>query len=349
MLLKTKGLVKELCSASFVSGYELSEQNNVILGYLQKHNIPYEIDSIGNIVFQKSGNGEKTLMLIAHYDEIGFAVKYIDDNGYVYFSAVGSVDTSILCGQKVIILHEGQQVVGVIGTKPIHMINQNRKEKKSPDISDLWIDIGAIDKEEAVKHVAVGDPISFYSDFTELTEDIFTSKSIDNRVGVVVLFSVYEQIRNAKVNYQCIYFVLSSQEELGLRGARTAGYTINPDTCIAIDVTHATDYPTISKNKYGDVRLNRGAVIPIGSNFNTSLQKKLRGVAAALSKPYQIESLPSYSGTDIFEVQLTRGGVCSGLISIPCRYMHSPIEVASFRDLQSAIDIISNYSISKNE
>ena len=343
MLLKTKELVKELCSASFVSGYEITEQNNVLLGYLQQHNIPYEIDSIGNIIFQKSGNGEETLMLIAHYDEIGFAVKYIDDNGYVYFSASGGVDASILRSQKVVIMHDGQPVDGVIGAKPIHMTNQKRSEKNTLDISDLWIDIGVIGKEDVGKYVSVGDPISFYPNFAELKDRIFTSKSIDNRVGVAVLFSVYEKIRNANVNYKCIYFVLSSQEELGLRGARIAGYNIYPEVCIAIDVTHATDYPSVSKSKYGDIKLNQGVVIPTGSNFTPSVQKCLRKNADKNDIPYQVESLPGYSGTDISEIQLARGGCRSGLISVPCRYMHTSVEIASYNDIEASVEVLSAF------
>ncbi len=344
-----KDLIKELCSASYVSGSEVSDNDNILLEYLNSHNIPYEVDAIGNIIFQKTGNGEKVLMLIAHYDEVGFSVKYIDDNGYIYFSPVGGIDTSILLGQKVVINHDGLSVYGVVGVKPVHMKDLGRNKNNEPDISDMWIDIGVKNKEDIKKCVSVGDSVSFYPNFTELKDGFFTSKSIDDRVGVAVLLSVYEKIQNANVNYKCIFFVLSSQEELGLRGARAAGYKINPDTCIAIDVTHATDYPTIKKNKHGDVRLNRGAVIPIGSNFNPSVQKKLKDVAFAHNRPYQIESLPSYSGTDISEIQLTRGGCRSGLISIPCRYMHSPIEVASFQDIQSVMDIILSYCLYETE
>ena len=338
-----KELIKYLCAASFVSGGDISDQNNALVGYMQQHYIPYEIDAVGNVVFRKTGKGERTLMLVAHYDEIGFAVKYIDDNGYVYFSAVGGVDTSILRGQKDIIIHDGQPVAGVIGSKPIHMINQKRNEKNHTDISDLWIDIGVKNKEDINKYVSIGDPVSFYPNYTELEEGVFTSKSIDNRVGVAVLLSVYEEIRSVDVGYKCIYFVLSSQEELGLRGARVAGHTINPDVCIAIDVTHATDYPTINKYKYGDIKINKGFVIPIGSNFSLSLQNKLKELAIEHNIPYQIESLPGYSGTDIAEIQLSRGGCLSGLISIPCRYMHTPVEVASYGDVLSVVEILKYY------
>lgn len=340
-----KKLIKELCSASFVSGCEVSDKNNVLLKYLKSHNIPYEIDAIGNILFQKTGKGEKVLMLVAHYDEIGFSVKYIDDNGYIYFSPVGGIDVSILHGQKVVIKHNGSFVNGVIGVKPIHMRDSGRNRHNEIDISDLWIDIGVTDKEIVENLISVGDQISFSSNYTDLNNDVFTSKSIDNRVGVATLLSVYKKIKNKDVNFKSICFVLSSQEELGLRGARVAGYTIKPDVCIAIDVTHATDFPTINKHKYGDIKINKGAVIPIGSNFSNSLQKELKVLAGKCNILYQIESIPNFSGTDISEIQLSRGGCVSGLISIPCRYMHTPVEMASYGDVQCVIDILSLFCV----
>lgn len=340
-----KELIKELCSTPIISGCEISDEDKGIMRYLKQHKIPFEIDAIGNIVFQKNGNGNKTLMLVAHYDEIGFAVKYIDKDGYIYFSTVGDIDISILRGQKVVIIHNGHTVDGVIGVKPIHMTNHEHNKSNSLDVSDMWIDVGAAGKEEINKLVAVGDYISFPPNYTELNDDCFTSKSIDDRVGVATLFSIYEKIRNADVAFKTINFVLSSQEELGMRGAKVAGYTINPDVCIAIDVTHATDYPSVNKHKYGDVQLNQGSVIPTGSCFNSSLQNKLRNIAIENNIPFQIESLPSYCGNDISEIQVSRKGCASGLITIPCRYMHTPIEIASYKDIHSTICILSTFCI----
>ena len=338
-------LIKSLCCSSFVSGCDKLNQSDTIIDQLKNRNIPYEQDVIGNVIFKKEGNGEKTLMLVAHYDEIGFSVKYIDDNGYIYFSAIGGIDTSILRGQRVVITHDGQPIHGVIGAKPVHMMNNTRnRNNKSIDISDLWIDIGVSENANVRDCVSVGDTISFLPCFMELKDNLISSKSIDNRVGVAALFLLYEGLRNVKnIDYKNIYFVLSSQEELGLRGAQIAGYNINPDICIAIDVTHSTDYPTINKNKYGDIRLNKGAVIPFGSSFSSSLQKKLICIAKKYDIPYQIESLPGHSGTDISVIQLSRGGCESGLISIPCRYMHTPIELASYNDTKSAADILLKY------
>lgn len=340
-----KELIKKLCSSQCVSGCEITDEDNGIIELLKQHNIPYEIDPIGNVVFQKKGNGEKTLMLVAHYDEIGFAVKYIDEDGFVYFSAVGGIDISILRGQRVVIMHDGHAVDGVIGVKPIHMINHERNKNNNLDVSDMWIDIGLAENEEINKLVSVGDYISFPANFTDLNDELFTSKSIDNRVGVATLFSIYERIRLVDVAFNSIYFVLSSQEELGMRGAKVAGYSINPDLCIAIDVTHATDYPSVNKHKFGDIKLNYGAVIPVGSNFNSSIQNKLKNIATEKNIPFQTESIPGYSGTDISEIQVSRKGCNSGLISIPCRYMHTPIEIASYNDIHSAICILSDFCI----
>ena len=141
-------------------------------------------------------------------------------------------------------------------------------------------------------------------------------------------------------------FVLSVQEELGLRGAKIAGYHINPDVCIAVDATHATDYPTVDKKKNGDIRLNSGCVIPIGANFNNVVQNRLKSIAKQKSLAVQTEAIPCNSGTDIADVQLSRNGVKTGLISIPCRYMHSPVEIASYIDIQSAVDILSDFCFS---
>ena len=340
-----KELIKKLCSHSYVSGCEISVEDNGIIGYLKQHEIPYEVDAIGNIIFQKNGNGDETLMIVAHYDEIGFSVKYIDQDGYVFFSTVGDIDISILRGQKVVVIHNGSAVAGVIGVKPIHMINHERNKNNNLDVSDMWIDIGSAGREKINDLVSIGDYVSFSENFSELNDELFTSKSLDNRVGIAILLSVYERIRHNDIAFKSIYFVLSSQEELGMRGAKVAGYKINPDLCIAIDVTHATDYPGVNKHKYGDIKLNKGAVIPIGSSFNSSIQNKLRNIAIEKAIPYQIESIPGCCGSDISEIQVSRMGCRSGFAGIPCRYMHTPIELASYKDIRSAIDILSTFCV----
>lgn len=339
--MKLINIIRDLCSASFVSGFEILDEDNVIVQYLKEYKIPFRADNMGNLIFSKEGGGNGILMLVAHYDEIGLSIKYIDDNGFIYFSTIGGVDISMLIGQRVVIYHEGHTINGVIGARPVHMLHQEHNKNDNIDISDLWVDIGVRCREEAENMVSVGDPISFFPNFSEIGHNLFTSKSIDNRSGVATLLAVYDKIKDNTIGYKKIYFVLSSQEELGMRGARVAGYSINPDICIAVDVTHATDYPTINKRKYGDVSIGHGAVIPIGSNFSASIQKFMKKIASERKIDYQTEATPSHSGTDIAEIQMVRDGCKSGLISIPCRYMHTPTEIASYDDLHSAIDILS--------
>ena len=344
-ILNMESLIKKLCNSSFVSGFEQQGSRTVLLDYLEKCHIPFEQDVVGNVILTKKGAGESSLMLVAHYDEVGFTVRYVDDNGFIYFSAIGGIDTSILRGQKVVISHNGIAVEGVIGAKPIHMINQtkNVNSNKTIDISDLWIDIGVTDREKIKSLVSIGDSISFSQNYSKLQGDTFTSKSIDNRAGVVALLELYSRLQEVKTRYRTIYFLFSAQEELGLRGARVVGYNINPDICIAIDVTHATDYPTVNKNKYGDIRLNHGAVIPIGPNFDYAIQNSLRSTAKDHGILFQVESIPGHSGTDISEIQLVRGGRVSGQISVPCRYMHTPVELATISDIEAVEAILEEF------
>lgn len=339
-----KKLIKELTSISAPSGYEHIATNH-ILNCISKSGIctNIEVDTLGNIYFKKQGKKEKTLMLVAHYDEIGLAVKFIDECGYIYFTAIGGIDTNILRGQKVIITHGDTQIHGVVGAIPIHISShQKRGGNTDSEIGDLWIDIGANCKNDAEQLVSIGDPITFFPNFSELPNDLFTTKSIDNRAGLATLLYVYRKIQETETDYT-IFFVASAQEELGLRGVKTAAYSITPNVCITIDTTHATDYSAINKRKHGYIGLGNGAVIPKGPNFNFLLQQELCDIANINHIKHQIESISGHSGTDAAEAQLSKGGCETGLISIPCRYMHTPVEIASVNDIKSVIEILLNY------
>ncbi len=336
-------ILRPLCDALVVSGYEKTSENTVSK-LIKKEGIKHSVDTLGNIIFKKDGTGDLTLMVVAHYDEVGFSVKYIDDDGYIYLSPVGGIDVSVLSGQRVTICHNEQHIPGIIGAQPIHMKNPNKNNSKSVDISDLWVDVGISDAGRVNDKVSIGDSVSFSPNFSELNDNLVSSKSLDNRAGVAALLSLFKRLCDKKIaKYKSIYFVASSQEELGMRGAKVAGYNINPDICIAIDATHATDYPTVNNKKYGNIKLGQGAVIPFGSNFDISLQRQLKDIAIGNGIAYQLDSIPSYSGTDIATIQVLKGGCRSGLISIPCRYMHTPSEVISVKDITSVVDILSNF------
>jgi endoglucanase len=280
-------------------------------------------------------------MLIAHSDEIGFVVKYIDDLGFIRFAKTGGVNPALLECLNVVIYHGEQKVYGVIGVRPIYTHSLSKNDN-IPEISDLWIDIGSSNKEDAERLVSIGDYITYEPHFQILPNGLFTSKSIDNKSGLLVLANVLRNLAEANLDINLVV-VASVQEEIGLRGAITAAYNINPDVCIAIDVTPATDYPNVNKNMLGEIKLNSGVVIPFGPNFNTQVQNRLKTIALKNNIKYQIESIPSNSRTDVSAVQVTRGGCITGLVSIPCRYIHSPIEVASLNDVYAAIHILTEF------
>ena len=339
--------LKYFCSIPSPSGYEeriTCAIKDVLLAF---KGWSITEDGLGNVFATKKGVLEKTIMLVAHCDEVGFVVKYIDESGLIHFAPIGGIDISILHGLHVVIDHDGQLIDGVIGKRPIHL-SRNEKTNRSLDYSDLWVDVGLNEKKKTEAVVSVGDPISFGFHWSSLGNGLFTSKSLDNRTGVAVLVSVANLLQTLTTDYT-IVLAFSVQEELGLRGAITAGYSINPEMCIAIDTTHATDYPGIDKRCNGDIRLGDGPSIPIGGNFNRSLQSGLRQIAIDNSIAFQLEAIPGNSGTDIAEIQLSRSGIKTGLISIPTRYLHTPIEVASIADIQSVIDIVTGFvSLSNN-
>lgn len=280
-----------------------------------------------------------TIMLIAHMDEIGLMVTYIDENGSIYFSSLGGVDLNLLRGRKVCIIHEGERIHGVIGVRPIHMKSQ--ANNREIELSDMWIDIGYRDKKKIETLISIGDPVVIDSHFETINNRIIISRGCDNKSGLTAMVKTMEMLATENLEYN-IVAVASVQEELGLRGAKTSGYTIQPDICIAIDVCHATDYPTIDKARYGDIKLDEGPVIPIGSDLTSGIQLKLREMATNNSIPSQVLALPGISGTDINAIQVNKGGCATGLLSIPCRYMHSSVEMVSIQDINYCSDILYN-------
>ena len=329
------------------SGYE-----DFMRAYLKEHLSrvadKIEVDVLGNLIaykYAKNRKTAKTFMLVAHMDEVGLMVSFIEENGYLRISKVGGVDVNIMRGHKVVILHNGKKIHGVIGVVPVHMLKD--APKKEIDFTDLWIDIGVKSSKEASSLVDVGDYVLIDSNFQVLSNNCVCSKACDNKAGVVVLWEVLERISSNTIEYNVVA-VFSVQEEVGLRGAKVASYTIKPDICIAVDVAHASDYPGIDKHKFNDISLGNGPVIPFGSNFTLSVQKKLIYLAQTNGIPFQRLALPASSGTDINAVQTNGSGCQTGLLSIPCRYMHSPIEVISKNDVEKCIELLLKMVLNTN-
>lgn len=306
------------------------------------------IDVFGNVIAHKNGNGMgKRVMLVAHADEVAMMVTYIDDNGFVYFQEVGAIDTNILPGQMVEI-HDGDNIVyGVIGKKPLHL--QDKSEySKDWATEELWIDLGAKDKEDAERLVAVGDYITFRTQPKMLQDSLVVSKSLDDKAGIAVLMATVQSLQG-KLAENDLYFVASAQEELGARGAKIATQTVKPDIAIAIDATHATDYPSVSPNKNGDIRLGSGVVITRSPNVDRDIADELIEIAQSNGIRYQVQAISHQTGTDINPIQLVEKGVRTALLGIPIRYMHTPNEVASLDDMESASKLLTQFCLSNNE
>ena len=299
-------------------------------------------DLHGNAFAVVNEAGSPRIMLAGHADEIGLQISYIDKEGYLFFSGLGGWDPQILPGQRVRIRTDSGIVLGVIGRKPIHLLNSEER-KKVVKLEDLWIDIGATDKKEASEVVAVGDAAVLDYDFTELRNGLVVGRGLDDRVGA---FTVLEAAGLAKdLNPKAaIYAVATVQEEIGLRGATTAAYGIDPKVGIAVDVGFATDTPTLEseKKRVGEADMGKGPIVTRGPNINPKLFRLLLAAAEANDIPYQAKAYPRGTGTDARAIQIARAGVATGLVGLPSRYMHSPSEVVHLDDIENAARLIAH-------
>lgn len=296
-------------------------------------------DVLGNIIAHKQGVGNN-IMLIAHHDVVRLMISHIDENGFLYVKPAGYIDASILQSRKVVIRHEDKSITGIIGKRPIHLIREEQNIKVTYE--SLWIDIGAKSKAEALQIVSKGDYAYYCSNYEELPNDLITGSYFDDQVGLNVLLKLAEQLHKVDIPWD-VYYVASNHEEIGMRGASVLVNTIKPDVCICIDVTHATDYPTMNVISDGDIKLGKGCVLAKGPNIYPALFKGLEDTAIKHKIMYQLEVSPYPTGTDANVIQLSGEGVKTAVISIPCRYMHTPHEICSKKDIESAIKIISEF------
>lgn len=298
-------------------------------------------DTHGN-TYAEVGEGRPVLMLAGHIDEIGLMVRYIDDNGFVYVDGVGGWDPQVLVGQRVrFIGKDGKMIKGVVGRKPIHALKPEEREK-AVKLEDIWIDFG-LKKEDLEKVLSVGDYGVLDWDGEFINESRLVSRALDDRIGA---FVILESLRlySQKPSDTRMVAVATVQEEIGLRGAKTSSYSVNPDVAIAVDVTLATDYPGIDKRSIGDIKLGHGPVLSKGPNINPKVFELLIEVAKEENINVQIEAAPRGTPTDANYIQLERGGIPTALISIPCRYLHSPSEMVDISDVEGAVKLISSFA-----
>lgn len=304
--------------------------------------------SLGNSVAVKNGTctDKKKIMLAAHADEIGLIITYIDNDGFLYFDEIGGIDANLLPGRVVSIKGLNNIVNGVIGIRPIHF-QERDSNKVNLSSGDLWIDIHVKDKDGALNFVQIGCVATLASEFL-VSGTRYIGKAMDNRCSMAVLLSVAKYLQNVDVKND-IYFVATVQEEIRARGAQTVAFSVNPDTCIVIDVTHATDYPSMSPIKDGDIKLGNGTVIALGPNMDNSISRKLISVASEKKIKYQLEAFAKPTGTDASTIQIARNGIPVGLVSIPCRYMHSPVEIVDEEDLKMTTELLVEFILALNE
>ena len=301
-----------------------------------------QVDVHGNAIATLNPEGSPRVMIAGHCDEIGFMVKYISDEGYISFSPIGGVDIHLVPARRVMIHTKSGKVPGVVGRKPIHLMEPTARATQKLEWQSLWIDIGASDRKEAEKLVSLGDPITYPEGFFPLAGDRVAGRGFDDKMGSFVVSEVVRIL--AKKKFAAGLFAVSTvQEELGLRGARTSAYGIDPDVGIAVDVTHASDHPEMDKKQIGELTLGKGPVVARGANINPVVFDGLMKTAKTGKIPVQVEPSPRATGTDANVIQLTRSGVAAGLLSIPNRYMHTPVEMISTKDLEDAAKLLAAY------
>jgi tetrahedral aminopeptidase len=298
-------------------------------------------DVHGNQFFVRNPGCPLRIMLAGHVDEIGLMVNYIDDKGFLSFEAIGGVDPSVLDGQRVVVHGRHGPVHGVIGRKAIHLTDEEERGKPLK-MHELWIDIGAKDKDDAESVIMVSDPVTVDVGFVELRNECAVARAFDDRIGAFVVLEAMRLLVGRPI--QCtVYCVTTVQEEIGLRGARTSAHSCDPQAGIAVDVAHATDSPLLDMKRYGRFTLGGGPIIHRGSNVNPVVERQIAHVAKEHDIPVQMKATPCGTGTDANAMQLNRDGVATGLIGIPNRYMHSPVEMIHFGDVEQASILIAEW------
>jgi tetrahedral aminopeptidase len=334
--------LKDLLETPSPSGYEIDAAR------LWRGRVKDSVDELitdvhGNSIAILNPTAKFKFMLAGHIDEIGLMIIHIDDKGFIYTSQIGGMDPSLLIGQRVKIITSSGPVFGVIGRKAIHLMKPEDR-KKCVEMTDIWVDIGADSKEDALKRVSIGDPMVVDVAVRDLSDDKIVSRATDDKAGAYVVAEVMRKLSKRRLKI-CVAGVATVQEEIGLRGATTSSYSINPDAGIAIDVNFASDHPDTDPKKTGEVRVGGGPNLHRGPNMNPILQEHLFKIAKKHKIEYQLTGNPRGSGTDANAMQLCRGGVATTLISVPNRYMHTPVEVISRSDLDNVVKLIVEFLV----
>ncbi|MFW6192136.1 MAG: M20/M25/M40 family metallo-hydrolase [Gemmatimonadota bacterium] len=299
------------------------------------------LDVQGNSFASLGQGGAPRVMLAGHVDEIGLMVHHVDDDGFLYVRPVGGWDPQVLVGQRVTLLSADGPVVGVVGRRAIHLIDREERDK-AVKVKDLWIDIGAASRDEALERVGVGDVAVVRSDTVELANGRLAARSIDDRIGALVALEALRRAGEKAASAHAVA-VATTQEEIGYKsggGAGSGTFGLEPDAAVVIDVTHATDHPSVDSKEHGAVKLGEGPVLSRGAVINRVLYERLVSVAEEAGIPFQVEAAPSTTGTDADAIYTSRAGVATAVVSVPNRYMHSPNQTVAASDVEHAVELI---------
>jgi putative aminopeptidase FrvX len=340
----TPEFLRALLTAPGPSGYETAPAK-VWREEAEKFAADVRTDVVGSTSARVPGTADGArLLIVGHIDEIGLIVSHIDDKGFLFFLGVGGWDPIILVGQRVEIITRDGSVPGVVGKKPIHLLTPEER-KKVPELKDLHIDIGAADEEEARSMVRVGDVAVIAGEPVEVPNGRLVSRSMDNRLGAYIALEAARKVHEAGGAPGDVVAAAVTQEEITFAGATTTTFAQKPAVAIVVDVTHATDAPGIEIKEIGKHEFGSGAVVDRGSTLHPLVFERLVEAAEAESIPFTVEAHARYTGTDADAVHLSRAGVPTGNVSIPLRYMHSPVEMVSLGDVQACIDLVAAFAL----
>ncbi len=334
--------LKELVGCRTPSGFE-REGQRLMARQLAEAGVASALDVHGNLHAVLNEGAPTKVMLEAHCDEIGFLVAYIDEGGFLYLIPNGGVTAQTVVGERVAIRGRKGTVNGVFGVRPPHLMSAKERERVAPtDLSEAPVDIGASSREEAEALVEVGAPAVVDAGWRPLAGTRVSCRGLDNRLGAFIVTEVVRRLASeplAPLNV-ALHLVGSVQEELGLVGGQTAAYQVAPDIGICVDVGFATDAHPQDRRKMGDVRLGGGPILGTGPFYNRALARCAEAAAAEEGIPLQRQVRARASGNNAYSMRMQRGGAAVALVSIPLRYMHSPVEVADLEDVDRVIRLL---------
>ena len=340
---QTPKLLEDLLSAPAPSGYEGPASE------VWRHAASFAsltTDALGSSVARIGEEGATPLLaVVGHIDEIGLVITHIDEKGFLYFAPIGGWDAQILIGQRIEVQGRDGIVPGVVGRKPIHLLKEEQR-KQVVELRDMHIDIGAADEDEARKRVHVGDPVVIAANPMPVGDGRLVSRSLDNRLGAYVALEALRRVHERGGLRGRLAAVAAVQEEIGSKGAATTAFALQPDLALAVDVSHATDAPGVEEKELGRHPLGSGPIVGRGSTLSPRIFEMLVETAERMDAPYSVEASGRATWTDADAIEISRAGIPAGLISIPLRYMHSPVEMVDLDDVEATIELIANFATS---